>query len=511
VTERPSGTAAAGRSGAGPADPSGAAATGACARARPFGRRDALLLALAALLSASTIWREIGPHDEGLMLQAAARIADGQLPYRDFWWNYAPGQPFLLAPFDALLGPSLVPWRVVRVVLDATVALLAYRLAVRETGSGRLALLAWTAVAGATAFPTGPGPNPAALALGLGALLAAPRRAVLAGALAGLAMVFRLEIGAAAALGAALLAAPAIRVVGVAGAVGLLGWLPFLAVAPSQALDQTVGFLAIQDLQRLPFPLDPSAVGPDPNKLLELWLPLILVAGTALWALHALVRRPPLRALALGPLALGGLAYLLGRTDEFHLVPLAVALPLLLVAAAARERSAAVRALLLAVVALIALHGLERKAGQLLRPPELARVPGPAGDGVRATAAEAADLRRLLRVIGDRSIFVAPPRFDQVTVGNPLLYVLADRENPTRYDVIQPGVVTTQEVQREIVRDLRRARPDLLVRWRDPRTRPEPNGSGRSSGVRRLDAELARAYGPPRRIGAFEVRKRRSS
>ena len=27
------------------------------------------------------------------MLQAAARIADGQVPYRDFWWFYPPGQP----------------------------------------------------------------------------------------------------------------------------------------------------------------------------------------------------------------------------------------------------------------------------------------------------------------------------------------------------------------------------------------------------------------------------------
>ena len=35
------------------------------------------------------------------MLQAAARIADGEVPYRDFWWFYPPGQPYLLA---GLLG-----------------------------------------------------------------------------------------------------------------------------------------------------------------------------------------------------------------------------------------------------------------------------------------------------------------------------------------------------------------------------------------------------------------------
>ena len=259
-----------------------------------FGRRDAVLLVLAALLSASTLWRDIGPHDEGLMLQAAARIADGQLPYRDFLWNYAPGQPLLLAPFDALFGPSLVPWRVLRVVLDAVVALLAFRLVLRSSAApGRVvafALLAWLAVAGAMAFPTGPGPNPAALALGLGALLAAPRRVVLAGVLAGLAAVFRLELGAAAALGVVVLGAP--RALPWAIATAVLGWLPFVLAAPGEAVDQTLGFLAIQDQQRLPFPLDPSRVGADPNKLLVLWLPALLVAGAALWALHALVRRP---------------------------------------------------------------------------------------------------------------------------------------------------------------------------------------------------------------------------
>jgi hypothetical protein len=70
-------------------------------------------------------------------------------------------------------------------------------------------------------------------------------------------------------------------------------------------------------------------------------------------------------------------------------------------------------------------------------------------------------------------------------------------------------VVTTQEVQREIAADLRRARPEVLVRWRDPRTAPEPNASGRSSGVRLLDRELARTYGAPRRIGVYELSERR--
>ena len=410
------------------------------------------------------------------MLQAASRIADGQWPYRDFWWNYGPGQPVLLAPF----GGSLIAWRVIRVALDAVVAWLAYRLALR-CGAGRwTALLAWLAVAAAMAWPTGPGPNPTALALGLGALLLAPQRAVAGGALAGLAFVFRPEIGIAAALGLR-----SARAAAVAAVVGILGWLPFLVVAPGELVDQTVGFLGIQDLQRVPFPLDPEGIGLDPNKLLELWAPLILVAGAVL----AAFTRP---VLALVPLVLVGVAYLLGRTDEFHLVPLAAVLPIVL--AGARR----LRPLALVVLALIALHGLDRIA-------TLTRT-DPAWD-----AGETGDVARVLDAVGERSIFVAPPRFDQVTAGNPLLYVVAGKRNPTRYDVMQPGVVTTAEVQREMIGDLQRARPEVLVRWLDPRTAPEDNGSGRSSGITLLDDYLRARYRRVERFGTYELHERKGA
>jgi hypothetical protein len=150
------------------------------------------LFAAAAALSACTLLRGIAPHDEGLMLQAAGRIADGQWPYRDFWFNYGPGQPLLLAP----VAHSLLAWRLLRVALDATVAVLACAL-VRRAAPPWLAVLAGVAAAGAMAWPTGPGPNPAALALVLGALLLVRSRPGAAGALCAAAAFFRPELGAA--------------------------------------------------------------------------------------------------------------------------------------------------------------------------------------------------------------------------------------------------------------------------------------------------------------------------
>jgi hypothetical protein len=193
----------------------------------------------------------------------------------------------------------------------------------------------------------------------------------------------------------------------------------------------------------------------------------------------------------------------------------------LLATAAAAERrtaragNAAVATALVAVLALIALQGLDRKRIQLLDPPPQATIDIDVADGVKAPTAEAhalSDLSRYVRaqVPPGQPIFVANPRFDLVRVGNPLVYVLVGRPNPTRYDVMQPGVVTTAPVQREIVRDLERSRTQLVIRWLSPvADQPEDNGAGRSSGVHLLDRYLARTYVAERRFGDYLVLRRR--
>ena len=39
-------------------------------------------------------------YDEGLILSGAAQVAQGALPYRDFWSMYGPGSFYLLAGLD---------------------------------------------------------------------------------------------------------------------------------------------------------------------------------------------------------------------------------------------------------------------------------------------------------------------------------------------------------------------------------------------------------------------------
>lgn len=562
----------------------------------------AALLAAGLVLSGLTILNGIQVNDEGLMLQAAARIAAGEVPYRDFWWFYPPGQPYLLGGLWAALGPSLLWWRVVRLLADAVVALLAWRLARRRAGPW-LSLVVWAVSICAMAFPSGPHPFPLALAFALGALLLFERRPAWAGLLAGLCLAWRIEFAAYLVAGIALALAvgpgarralapeegasdtgvghtgaterspadpprngdrrrrQAIRFALAGGATGLALYLPVvLRAGLATSWDLLVRY-PLEDFSRyqgLPFPRRYEGPLSDvAGGLLPYYLPLALVVGlaAALLALTLRFRRErdwPVLATAL--FAVGMAHYLVVRPDYFHGAPLAVGGSILAAwaiatvrgeslapiprgVAAGREaaprgalaggtagprgalagRTAGPRRTLAALAAGLAAlslayalaQGVSRRWLQVHE--RTAPLDAAVADGVRAApatgrplAAAVAELRRL--VPSGRPIYVIGRRADWTTAGAPLVYVLADRPNPTRYDIAAPGVVTSLPVQREIVAALTRARPGAIVRWTDPvSTAPEPNLAGRPSGVRLLDEWIARSYREAARYGAWTV------
>jgi hypothetical protein len=501
-------------------------------------RGPALVLFAAGLVvSGITARSGIQPNDEGLMLQAAARIAGGQMPYGDFWWFYPPGQPYLLGGLERLLGPSLLTWRVVRVLADATVAVLAFELA-RRRAPLRLAGLAWVVAIGAMAYPSGPHPFPVALALALGALLLFESRPAVAGVLAGACAAWRIEF--ALALGAGVVAGQLLSGPGRGRAAGAFaaaaaataavlygpvviaaGWRPSFDLLVDYPLTD------FRDYQSLPFPLaydgplnteSPGGFLRDSAEPLLLhFLPLALVLGWA-GAVLALGRRvrEPLVA-ATGVLSLGMLAYLLTRADLFHTAPLAVVGAVLAAWALAEGAGRGLRAAgaVLAAAALLyaAVEGADRR--WLVLRDDTVALDLPVADGVRVPPRQAPVLEAAVaeidrRVAPGAPIYVATRRADLVTAGNPLLYVLARRPNPTPYDIAAPGVITSARVQREVVADLERTATPLVIRDTGPRTAArEPNAAGRSSGVRILDAYLARRYAPVARFGSLRLLARR--
>jgi hypothetical protein len=489
----------------------------------------AAVFAGALAISAFSILRGIDPFDEGLALQAAARVADGQLPYQDFSWAYGPGQPYLLGGLSEVFGPSLLVWRVIRVLVDAGVALAVYALLRRRTGEP-LAIAGALVTAAAMAQPLSANPFAPALLFTLGAVALVagePRRPVAAGALTALAAAWRLDFGVYA--GVACLAAlaldrdmrAAVRYAAVAAGGALLAYLPFIvATGPADMWDALVA-TGIRDREywTLPFPLSydggfslwpPGTLARDAKDLLSFYVPLLLVIGLAVGAAFAIVRRRSLPPLWTALLALGVcfLLYLRSRTDAFHETPLLVVLAVLLPIAAAGARRTRVAAVPLAVLALLGAYVVANRAEALFDPPRLERLHLDVADGVRAEPGEADALPRAVAAVraavpAGQPIYVVTRRSDLVRIGNPLFYVLADRPNAMDTDF---DLQTSAGDQARVVARLESDPPGAVVRWTDPDSaRREDNKRGEPSGSRLLDEYLARAYRVSARFGHYVV------
>ena len=494
----------------------------------------------AALISGFTMRRYLEPFDEGLLLQAALRMSDGQWPYADFGWAYGPGQPLAITAAFELFEPSVLWWRILRMAADATIALLVWTLVRRDAGP-RWALAAWLAAAVTIAQPTSASPVPIALALALAAVTVAAgpepttRRTAAAGVLAALAAFWRPDLGVVAGLAATAACVACLRgsdpsvvaqsrsvsaqrglaPLGVGVIAGVALYAPFAVAAGLPRLWDSLVSAGVRDgaAWRLPFPLEyggslrgwpPGALAEDLKDVLVFYLPLVGVVALVLVVL--LVRRRVTPAVAgLGVLALGALAYLLSRADELHAQPLLVILCALLPIAAARLERPTV---LLVPLALILLAGAANRISALVLPPELEPVTLPGVPGIRVPPEEAEVLPALVtafqaRVPPGEPIYVAPRRSDLVTLTDPLIHFIVRRPNVLRRDALLQARPDEQE---RIVAALERARPRAVIRWLDPiSSRPEPNERGRPSGSRVLDEYLMQAYETAARYGPYEM------
>ena len=61
------------------------------------GRCALVLLVVAFVVLLLAMQRDLNVYDEGLVLVGAMRVADGEIPDRDFYANYGPAQFYVLA------------------------------------------------------------------------------------------------------------------------------------------------------------------------------------------------------------------------------------------------------------------------------------------------------------------------------------------------------------------------------------------------------------------------------
>jgi hypothetical protein len=441
-----------------------------------------IVLLLACLsLEASQLRTGIDDLDEGYFARQALRVLHGQVPYRDFETLYTPGLVYLHAGIFALLGsPSLVALRSLAWLARAGTCLLLFVLArplVRNPW--------WAAVPGLALLvglddaPVRWEPHPSWLST-FCALLAVwcvthrPRAGWLACAGLCAAGAFALKQNTGVFILAAVLvwcARSRWRVLLAAFGAATLVWLAPLALAvyPNVAsMGVIVGAVNGAGLFS----------APEPTML----IPLAAIAG-GVW----LMRRdshPYLRWYLLAGVAL--LLTEFPRMDTLHLV---WSTPMLLVLGAiALQR-------LPRAIAVFALFG----AGALLWPTLQERVtyvaePRSAIAGVDAPVQTADDLRATIDDIQQRTrpgepIFVYPT--------SPLLYVLADRPNPTRFDHLNPGAATPGQIE-QVVADLSGVRVVAVSDfWLNAWGPPGPNAT--------LDAWLAAHFSEVGHHGPYRV------
>jgi len=189
----------------------------------------------------------------------------------------------------------------------------------------------------------------------------------------------------------------------------------------------------------------------------------------------------------LGFLLPGFTFYGLGRSDWAHLLPLySVSVPFVTILAHDARASSKERRhetiLRRAVLPLISIAALRISAGRTkdyltARPIPLERVLGivfgqdDSNWLVRATD----DLRR-----GTGPIFVACERHDRIFINAIGLYFLSGRPSGTYFSQLDPGIATTELVQKRIIADLQRNNVQTVFVWHLDVY--EPNLSSTSSG-----------------------------
>lgn len=516
-----------------------------------------VLFGLTLAVLALGLTREVRIYDEGTSVYGAARVLKGEVPYRDFWTIYGPGQFYLLALVFKIFGTSLLIERIFATALASLFVLLVYVLA-RKVANPLASLiswvlmLAWLAPLGFNlATPLIPG-----LIFSLLSLWAAlayledsrPRSLFLAGLAAAGAGVFRHDLGFYTVAAESLLLIPFVlsrtRLQGLLRATGVyLGGLVVVLAPVAVLLVATVplGDLAADlivfplttypKVRSLPYPWNPVV---DPSLIAEcltcyakaslerlgyLLPPAVIAAGLIVTALG--VRRRTFRwddpATWARLLLLAG-AILYFNEGRFRALPTqlvpAMALVFVLVPVFVADLGKRSRLFALALSAFVAaamLFPLYEKArltkNLITRPAAFSfSLPRAGGISARRDSGYEAAIRFVRARVpeGDR-IFVGNLRHDMVFVNDILFYFLSERHSATRYHELHPGLVTSETVQDEIVRDLERHRVRYLVLRDESAHTPEPNESGRSSGVTLLDDYIRSTFSPVEAFGDYSV------
>jgi hypothetical protein len=541
--------------------------------------RALVVVALGIGVGLLGLCRAVNTFDEGMILVGAERVLQGEVPFKDFFALYPPGQYYSAAMLLAWFDHPVVTLRAYCIAVRALIALLLY-LEARRFAGPTLALACWGASIlwltslGSYGYPVFPALLLVLLTFSLLARAvdpartegAAPHRVLFAaGASLGMAAVFRHDLAFYGLVASTpFLIAPALQRSAPSRGVGprailaaRLGW-PYAAGIALLFGVPAIGLLAMAPLHEVVFelftypattyaparglPYPPlfryaftSEVLTSPVLLAKnlmnvaFYAPLLFYAMGAGWLAWRIARRrrevlsdPEWLALA-SLVLLGALAFNMVRVRADAIHGTAMIVPSYVVAAFLMNRcyrSARLPGLLGAAavsgVCLLSLLWPVRNFPLDTLGGLRATASAPRGEGAEQCrdfgsdrVAAAAFLRSVVPPGG--RIFVGCGRHDKVLTNEPILYLLAERLPGTKYHTLDPGIVTTLDVQRDIVDDLIRHRVEYVALSTTNEDWQEPNLSSVSSGVFYLDEYLRSNYRAQQRFGPHLTILKRSA
>ncbi len=513
---------------------------------RVLGLPSLALLAIAVAWHAAPFPWPTNRFDTGIQLCGADLVAAGKTPYADFQTLYTPGAYYLKALAFAVFGRAFDVHSYVDFAVMGVQSWVAWHLAARLTGGRVRALIAFAA---GLAFPY---PYPSLL-LGMTAILAAVRpvsappmrRALLAGAIAGVAGWFRQDFGAVAAISAAIAAAsttgrqsdggpaplPLPRRVAVFAATGAAAAATLLILLAPGLMRNAHGVwqgLVVNPLATVGFRDESHTFGAvsaaNPHFLVIAVLAGVAGAAGVLAALapgtaRRLFHRSADVGLVAGTgiLALWSLRYLLLRAETHHLVPAA----LTAAAVAGLTLRGGCLSLLPSVAAIVAcgtavVLPLVRQARSRAaewtgrRDAGLVTLSAALPDAATFHLKEQ-DARDWSRVVGalrclksqGAIVLSASARHDRIHDQDLVLYFALGQLPPVFDYHFDPGVTTRDDVQRGIVADAERAGVDVVVLY------DSKDGAPPAATPMPLDAWIASTFRPRGlRIGRYEIRVR---
>jgi len=523
-------------------------------------------------------------YDEGIILTGAMRVMAGQVPHRDFYANYGPAQFCILAILFKIFGPSILVERVFDIFLKASLIVIIYLLL-------SLYVRPWIvyATCGAIVFwlfglfdsSFGLATIPASLLNVLAVILImsafhpylSKRRMIAAGAIGGLATLFRYDTGIA-------LAAVSVCVIALAVYPIFAGVLPKLRIFISMfgayilgfaiiVLPSAIYYLSVAPIhplihdiilypskyyhanRNLPFPH--ITIKQFDNTVIYAIILLIGIALciSSLWFFRAdktgtsIFRNqsgtPNLYGflLAFGVLGLGMYVKGLVRVQLIHLY-LALIPAVLILAVLLEHRWSLPQYLRVVTVCLAGLFAAssvwsalrEIKNVRLVhrslpetfwlfatkRSPQLhaewCKQRSPLTEGLCFLPDD--DHIRAIEFISthttaNESLFVGVSHHDRIHSNDNLIYFASQRLPATHWSHFDPGLQNRADVQTQIVRELELKAPPYVVRDSEFDLIREPNDSAKSSGATILDHYLDIEYQRVCTFGELSIWRRSGS